>query len=83
MSYTVTDKNLNKAIEMVSFINCHVREMERKHGASVCNYTTYNTQREKLTDETILLSTLLGVEISEIEKLISDCTHEMERAVKS
>ena len=78
MSYTVTKENLDKAIEMLAFLNCHLREMERKHGASVCDYTTYNTQSEKLRDETILLSLVLGAEIAEIQELISKRTHEME-----
>jgi hypothetical protein len=80
MSYTVTQENLNKAIEMLAFLNLHVREMEREHGFNVCKYTPYNTQREKLTDETILLSCVLGIEISEIQEMISKCTHEMEKA---
>ena len=35
MSYTVTDKNLDKAIEMLAFINCHLRAMEREKGKNI------------------------------------------------
>lgn len=82
MSYTVTDKNLDKAIEMLAFINCHLRAMEREKGFNVNRYTSYKTQREKLTDETILLSCVLGVEIAEVEEMVSKKTHEMESSVQ-
>ena len=83
MSYTVTDENLDKAIEMLTFLNCHVRELEREKGDNVTKYTVYNTQTEKLRDETILLSCVLGIEIAEIEEMISKRTHEMERSINS
>ena len=80
MNYTVTQENYDKAIEILAFINCQIRAMERKHGASVCNYTVYNTQTEKLRDEKILLSVALGIDIATIEESVSTRTHQLELA---
>ena len=80
MTYTVNQENLSKVIELLALLNCDIREMERKHGSMVANITTYNTKTEKLLDEECIISMLLGLEIADVDKMVSTRTHELELA---
>ena len=81
MTYTVTNENLNKAIEMLAMLNYEVREMERKHGFNVTKYDSYNSKMEKLLDETVLISMILDTDVKEIDEMVNSRTWEFEESI--
>ena len=80
MSYTVTQENFNKAIELLALLNVDLRDMERKHGANVTKYTQYNAKTEKLLDEMALISLLLGVDVREIDDAVCSRALEIDKS---